>query len=216
LSSRSDKENGHIQKASTNRLCTVENLKFREHTLRRAYLDAGVATLSTLFTAQPGREHTRVLLHRHHESIGEQSVSQESASPTITLDQIAEILAENEYEVVNRNEDDGVIRARDLDTGLLLTSVLRDSVLFNSVALHTIAKDKISADLMWTLLDGGNGISTSNFQLYESANGVTVALNNFAKLQELGEDDKDDILSCLEFLVVDAWAANELLRGKLA
>ena len=88
--------------------------------------------------------------------------------------------------------------------------------MFNSVALQTIQKDKLSADLMWTMLDGANGISTSSFQLYEGADGVTVTLNNFAKLLGMGEDDQDDILSCLEFLVVDAWAANELLRGKLS
>ena len=49
---------------------------------------------------------------------------------------------------------------------------------------------------MATMLAADNGISTSSFQLYDAGGGnVTITLNNFCKLQDLGPDDEDDILS---------------------
>ncbi len=134
---------------------------------------------------------------------------------TITLDQIRELAAENGYEIVEANDDNHVLRIRDLDSGMVLTSVLEESVLFNTVQLERVDRSRLGPELQWTMLDGRNGISTSNFQLYEGPSGVAITLNNFAKLQEMGPDDRDDILSCWEFLVVDAWAARDLLRGLL-
>ena len=62
------------------------------------------------------------------------------------------------------------------------------------------------------MLDSGNGISSSYFQLYDVGSGkVGVTLNNFCKLQDLGADDTDDILSCVHFLLVDVIAARGLL-----
>ena len=50
---------------------------------------------------------------------------------------------------------------------------------------------------MHKMLAADNGISTSHFQLYDTGNGsVSVTLNNFCKLQDLGSEDEDDILSC--------------------
>ena len=58
------------------------------------------------------------------------------------------------------------------------------------------------------MLASDNGISTSHFQLYEVSDGQTaVALTNFCKLQELGPDDEDDILSCVHFLFADVLTA---------
>ena len=40
---------------------------------------------------------------------------------------------------------------------------------------------------MATMLAADNGISTSSFQLYDAGDGkVTVTLNNFCKLQDMG------------------------------
>jgi hypothetical protein len=62
------------------------------------------------------------------------------------------------------------------------------------------------------MLASDNGISTSHFQLYTGADGnVTITLNNFCKLQEIGPDDEDDILSCVDFLMADAVHAHELI-----
>jgi hypothetical protein len=69
---------------------------------------------------------------------------------------------------------------------------------------------------MQKMLAADNGISTSNFQLYSRPDGsVAVTLNNFCKLLAMGEDDADDILSCMEFLEIDVIAAHEML-GQLA
>jgi hypothetical protein len=131
---------------------------------------------------------------------------------TISLDQVREIVAARGYEIVDSDDSRNVLQVRDLDSGLLLTSVLEENVLFNTIQLTRVAPERLSQPLLWRMLAADNGISTSSFQLYESAEGVAITLNNFAKLQAMGEDDVDDILSCLQFLVVDAWAARELLQ----
>ena len=65
---------------------------------------------------------------------------------------------------------------------------------------------------MRSMLKADNGIHTSHFQLYEAGSGkVAVTLNNFCKLQEMGPDDEDDILSCVHFLLVDVMAARGLV-----
>ncbi len=65
---------------------------------------------------------------------------------------------------------------------------------------------------MGLMLAANNGISTSHFQLHEAdGDNVTVTLNNFCKLQDMGADDEDDILSCVHFLLVDVIAAKQLL-----
>jgi hypothetical protein len=66
---------------------------------------------------------------------------------------------------------------------------------------------------MGELLDAGNGISTSAFRLYKAGDKVTVSLNNLCKLQEMGPDDEDDILSCVHFLLVDVMSARRLIGG---
>lgn len=132
---------------------------------------------------------------------------------TISLDQVRELLTESGYEIVEADEAHNVLRIRDLDSGLLLTSVLQENVLFNTVQLVRVERSALGTDALWKMLDAQNGISTSSFQLYETPQGISITLNNFAKLQTMGEDDSDDILSCLEFLVVDAWAAKDLLSG---
>jgi hypothetical protein len=65
---------------------------------------------------------------------------------------------------------------------------------------------------MRRMLAGDNGISTSHFSLYDTGAGqVAVTLNNFCKLQDLGADDEDDILSCVHFLLVDVMTARRVL-----
>ena len=61
-----------------------------------------------------------------------------------------------------------------------------------------------------------SGIHTSSFQLYDAGNGkVAVTLNNFCKLQEMGADDEDDILSCVSFLLADVVHAKQLIGADL-
>ena len=42
---------------------------------------------------------------------------------------------------------------------------------------------------------------------------VTITLNNFCKLQDMGPEDEDDVLSCAHFLLVDVMTARRLLSG---
>jgi hypothetical protein len=77
-----------------------------------------------------------------------------------------------------------------------------------------VPRAAITADVMAQMLASDNGISTSHFQLYEVENGkVAVTLNNFCKLQDMSDDDEDDILSCVQFLLVDVMSARRLLSG---
>lgn len=133
----------------------------------------------------------------------------------ITLDDVEAILAEDGYEVTQL--DGGMLRVRDVESGIALRAVLEENILFLSLTCQVAPKDKITPAVMHNMLAADNGISTSGFQLYDKGDGsVAVTLNNFCKLQTMGEEDRDDILSCVEFLVVDLLAARDLLGDALA
>ena len=142
-------------------------------------------------------------------------MSETRTGKDISVDEVEAIVAEEGYEV--SVESDNVLKVRDTDSGITLRAVLEENVLFLAVSCTVVADSAISSGLMRKMLDAGNGISTSSFQLYARDGGqVAVTLNNFCKLQAMGEDDRDDILSCLEFLVVDAMAARALLSDLAA
>ena len=102
---------------------------------------------------------------------------------------------------------------RDLESGISVSCVLEQDILYNTVSCQVVDSGSVSGALMARMLDAQNGISTSSFQLYDLGNGKTaITLNNFAKLQSLGEDDRDDILSCISFLVGDVCEARDLLE----
>ncbi len=133
----------------------------------------------------------------------------------ISVDSIKEMLSEEGFEVVEGNEAN-VFQIRDLDTGLSMTCVLEENILFNTLPCFSIAKDSITHEMMQSMLSFDNGISTSAFQLYDSPQGQTrVTLTNFCKLFDLGAEDRDDILSCVDFLLVDVVAARTLLAEYL-
>jgi hypothetical protein len=65
---------------------------------------------------------------------------------------------------------------------------------------------------MRKMLAADNGISTSYFQIHDAGDGnLTITLNNFCKLQQLDADDRDDILSCVGFVLADVLPARELI-----
>ena len=128
-----------------------------------------------------------------------------------TLGQIHALLAERGYEVAETSSDS--LTVREVDSGLTIHAVLEGEVLFFSLPCITVKRSSISPEIMHKMLDAGNGISTSFFQLYEDGPGnLTITLNNFCKLQDLGADDNDDILSCVHFLLVDVMSARGLLK----
>ena len=95
---------------------------------------------------------------------------------------------------------------------ITIRTALQGNVLFLTVACALVPANAVTPDIMRKMLDADNGISTSGFQLYDHGDGrVAVTLNNFCKLQAMGSDDEDDILSCLEFLMADAVDARDLL-----
>jgi hypothetical protein len=92
--------------------------------------------------------------------------------------------------------------------------VLQGDILFLSLTCTVVPRAAVNATVMQQMLDAGNGISTSYFQLYDAGSGkVAVTLNNFCKLQDMGPEDEDDILSCVHFLLVDVMTARRLLSA---
>ena len=133
-----------------------------------------------------------------------------TSTASSTLGQIHELLAARRYSVAESGE--GMLRITEVDSGLSLQGVLQGEMLFLSLPCATVTADKITPDIMRKMLAADNGISTSHFQIYDSGDGsVTVTLNNFCKLQELGPDDEDDILSCVGFLLADVLRARDLI-----
>ncbi len=137
-------------------------------------------------------------------------MSDETETQAVDLDAVYELVSSQGYEVTTKY--DSVLEIKELESGIVITSVLEENVLFNSVACTTVDASAITLDVARKMLCAENGISTSSFQLYEHDGGkVTVTLNNFCKLQAMGDDDADDILSCLEFLEIDVIAARGVL-----
>jgi hypothetical protein len=126
------------------------------------------------------------------------------------LGQITALLAERGYEVSESASN--TLKIREVDSGVSVRAVLQGQILFLSLTCTVVPRAAITADVMAQMLASDNGISTSHFQLYDVENGkVAVTLNNFCKLQDMGEDDEDDILSCVQFLLVDVMSARTLV-----
>lgn len=133
-----------------------------------------------------------------------------SQTANATLGQIHELLAAHRYSVADSL--DGTLSIMEVDSGLTIHSALQGEILFLSLNCATVPADRLTADIMRRMLASDNGISTSHFQLCSGAEGnVIVTLNNFCKLQQLGPDDEDDILSCVGFLMADVVRARELI-----
>jgi hypothetical protein len=124
--------------------------------------------------------------------------------------QIHALLADNGYEVSEPAPD--TLRIREVQSGVTIQAVLQGEILFLSLTCTVVPRSAITPELMSRMLDAGNGISTSHFQLYDAGAAKTaVTLNNFCKLQDMGPEDEDDILSCVHFLLADVLSARRLL-----
>jgi hypothetical protein len=133
---------------------------------------------------------------------------------TSFLGHIHDLLARKRYSV--SEQDGNVLTIQDVESGISLRAVLEGEILFLSLTCQVAPQSSITPALMRKLLAGDNGISTSHFQLYDVGGGnVAVTLNNFCKLQELGPDDEDDILSCVSFLLADVVHARDLIGADL-
>lgn len=130
------------------------------------------------------------------------------------LSQISELLAAKGYAVTESGP--GSLRIQDTDSGLSIAAVLEGDIVFFSMICATVPAAAVTPAILRKLLDANNGISTSHFQTFDAAGSTTISLNNFCKLQEMGADDEDDILSCISFLLADVLAARDLLASDLA
>lgn len=133
-----------------------------------------------------------------------------TATHTPTLGQIHALLAERGFEVSESGPD--TLKITEVHSGISLQAVLQGEILFFSLTCTVVAEEAITPALLAQMLAADNGIHTSHFQLYDAGEGkVAITLANFCKLQEMGPDDEDDILSCVHFLLVDVMTARHLL-----
>jgi hypothetical protein len=136
-------------------------------------------------------------------------------SDNLSISQVAELLAQNGYEVSELNP--GMLRVRDLESGVTFRAALEGNVLFLSVTLMTVPSKDITPAVMQKMLAADNGISTSAFQLYNTGDGKTaITLNNFCTLQNMGPEDADDVLSLAGYLMADVVEARDLLQPAAA
>ena len=135
-------------------------------------------------------------------------------APITYLDRIGSLLAEKGYEVSNAGGN--VLKVREVSSGVSVQAALEGDILYLSLTCTIVPSTSITANVMRKMLAADNGISTSYFQLYDAGAGRSaVTLNNFCKLQDMGPEDEDDVLSCVHFLLVDVLEARRLI-GDLA
>ncbi len=135
-----------------------------------------------------------------------------TATSSPQLGQIHALLAEAGYEVSETGPDSLLIR--EVESGVAVRAALQGEVVFFSLVCTTVPRKAITPEVMSAMLAADNGISTSFFQIYDAGAGKSaIALNNFCKIQEMGTDDKDDVLSCVHFLLVDVMTARRVLAG---
>ena len=106
-------------------------------------------------------------------------------SDNLSISQVSELLAHNGYEVTETQE--GVIRVRELETGVAFQAALQGNVLFMTVNLTSVPESDLTPEVLRKMLAADNGISTSSFQLYPAGDDKTaITLNNFCTLQNMG------------------------------
>jgi len=145
----------------------------------------------------------------------EQSSDFMTATTVPQLGQIHALLAEKGYDVSETTPDS--LKIRETGSGISVQAVLAGDILYFSLVCIVVPRAAVTPAAMAQMLDAGNGISTSYFQLYPAGEGqVAVTLNNFCKLQDMGPEDEDDILSCVHFLLADVIGARRLLSSLAA
>jgi hypothetical protein len=130
------------------------------------------------------------------------------------LEQIHALLAAKRYSVTEPAA--GVLRIQEVESGIVVQAVLSGDILYLSLLCLSAPEKSLTPQILRKMLSSDNGISTSHFQLYDTGDGnVAITLNNFCKLQEMGADDEDDILSCVSFLLADVLHAKNLIGADL-
>jgi hypothetical protein len=134
---------------------------------------------------------------------------------TVSISQVAELVAHNGYDFTEQAP--GVLRIREVHSGVSFQAALEGNILYLTVHLMTVPASEVTAGLMHKMLSGKNGISTSAFRLYDADDGKKlITLNNFCTLQDMGPEDRDDILSLAGYLLADVIEARDLLQPAAA
>src|SRR5208283_3918462 len=101
-----------------------------------------------------------------------------TATTSPLLGPIHALLAEKGYEVSEPAPD--TLTIREVESGVTARAVLQGDILFLSLVCTVVPKAAVTPAIMASMLDAGNGISTSYFQLYDAGDGkLDVTLNNF-------------------------------------
>lgn len=118
---------------------------------------------------------------------------------------------------------EGLFTFTERESGIEILSVLQGEddadtrILYNQLTVGVIPANQIEnngREVLNVLTGANNGISTSSFQTVEQENGsCLVLLNNYAPIQDLGDDDHQDITFTLQSLIADLCAA---CNGQLA
>ena len=138
-----------------------------------------------------------------------------SLTTSSPIAQINSLLASKRYAVNELTEN--TLRIQEVESGISLRAVLEGDILFLSLVCMSVPAGSLTPGVLQKMLAADNGISTSHFQLYDTGDGnVAITLNNFCKLQDLGQEDEDDILACVSFLLADVVHAQELIGADLA
>ncbi|MCA8924140.1 MAG: hypothetical protein KDD82_20185, partial [Planctomycetes bacterium] len=130
------------------------------------------------------------------------------ASTEVSAEGVKNIIKQLGYEILSDREDVFTIKG---SSGVKILCAVEESILNVTLPLITVAKSAVTHAVAIDMLRSDNGISTSHVELFERpGDKYNIALMNYCKLQELGDDDMDDIETAIEFIELDAVKARGL------
>ena len=133
------------------------------------------------------------------------------ASTEVSAEGVKNIIKQLGYEILSDREDVFTIKG---SSGVKILCAVEESILNVTLPLITVAKSAVTHAVAIDMLRSDNGISTSHVELFERpGDKYNIALMNYCKLQELGDDDMDDIETAIEFIELDAVKARGLLSA---
>lgn len=131
----------------------------------------------------------------------------------VSAEGVKNMIKELGYELV---DDKGSVFAIRGSSGIKILCAVEQEILDITVPLISVPESKLTRELALQMLWSDNGLSTSHLELVRAkGDNVRIILMNYCKLSQLGEDDRDDIETALEFIELDTVRARELL-GALA
>lgn len=130
----------------------------------------------------------------------------------VSAEGVKNIIKELGYEL---EDESGSVFAVRGSSGIKILCAVEREILDITVPLVSVPEAKITRELAMAMLWSDNGLTTSHLELVrgKGTNNVRIILMNYCKLQELGDDDRDDIETALEFIELDTVRARKVLAG---